>query len=288
MNIHSTDLFTSKKVDLFNRADSNLRERIGGNFPPNDTDDHVVSPPTVPVAKPMFVTIDRAREAYPLLSNFLKEAPVIERDDDAKRAANLIEQGRRTLGEMEDERKALVGPLNQEVKTINETYRVPRESTERIVDEIKARLKVYADDEEEKRLQAAAAAHAAAVEAEQTARAAEQLETDAKAEAAEGVLDVNVAAAIVHADKSFATFEKTARAAVRAERAIPVRLAGGFNRAVSMRKTETLVVTDFQAALADIGVTEDMKEVMLTAARAFRKLHKRLPAGIEATTDRKF
>lgn len=285
MNIHSTDLFTERKTDLFERAALNPRERIGGNFPPSD--ERIESPPTVPVA-PTLVAIDHAREAYPILSLFLKEVPVVEFEDDAKRGANLIEQGRRTLGSMEDERDRRVRPLNQTVKEINEEYRVPRESTTRILDEIKGRLKQYSDAEEARRLQAAAAAQLAAEEAERQARAAEDLERNAKAEAAEGVLDVNVAAAIVNADKSFATFQKAARTAVRAERQIPVRLSGGFGRTVSMRKTETLEVKNFLAAFEEIGLTEALAEALLTGARAFRKLHGRLPAGIEAITDRKF
>ena len=287
MNIHTTDLFTASKTDLFDRAArlDNPRAVIGGNFPPADV---VESPPTAPAQTIAFATIDRAREAYPILSAFLKEAPVIDNTDDAKRAANLIEQARRTLGEMEDERKTLVAPFNEQVEAINEPYRLPRESIKKIMDEIKSRLKQFADAEETKRLEAAAKARQAAFEAEQKARDAEALETNAKAEAAEGVLDVNVAAAIVNADKSFAAFQKTSRAADRAERDVSLRLSGGFGRAVSMRKTETLVIKNPSAAFAEIGLTASMAEALLTNARAFRKLNGRLPEGIEAVTDRKF
>lgn len=288
MNIHATDLFTERKADLFDRAAKldNPRAVIGGNFPP-DTD-VIESPPTVPVFTTPFTSIVLAREAYPLLSAFLKETPVIEQDADAKRAANLIEQARRTLGSMEDERKALVAPFNEQVDAINEPYRLPRESIKKIMDEIKSRLKQFADAEEEKRLETAAKARLAAEEAARAARDAEALELNAKAEAAEGVLDVNVAAAIVNADKSFATFQKTSRAADRAERDVKLRLSGGFGRAVSMRQTKTLVIRNPMAAFAEIGLTAGVMEAMLTAARAFRKLNGRLPEGIEAITDRKF
>jgi hypothetical protein len=232
------------------------------------------NPPDTPV--------DRARDFYVSLSGFLKETPVIESHDDAKKGATFVESARRTIGEMEDTRKALVGPLNDEVKAINEQFRVPRESIQGIMDELKRRLTAFAQAEEARRLQEAEAKRLAAEEAERLAREAEAIEQDAIACVDVGELGVNVATAIVQADRAFLDFKRADRAAVRAEKQIPVRLAGGFGRAVSMRKTETLILNDPCEAIKSI------KEAILSSARDYRKLNGSLPAGVSAETERQF
>ncbi len=246
----------------------NSRAVIGGNGPPG--------------------CIDTARGVYANLAAFLRETPIIQTPDDAKRGANLIEQARATLGEMDDERKAFVKPLNDEVKNINDQYRKPRESVEAIVDELKHRLTIFANAEEAKRIAEAEARRLAAEEAERIAREAERIEADAKASADVGECDVNVAAAIVNADQKFDAFKRTDREASRAEKQIPVRLNGGFGRALSMRSKETLTVSDAHAAIAAMGITEAIAEAILTSARAYRKLHGSLPAGVSAVTERQF
>jgi hypothetical protein len=257
---------------------TNPRAIIGNNQPPDEIEDR-------PRA---LVSIDSARDCYTLLQAFLKENPVIERDQDAKKAANFVEQARRTLGTMEDERKLLVSPLNEEVKEINDRYRAPRDCIEKILDELKRRLTAFASVEEAKRKAQAEAARKAAEEAERIAREAEAIESDAKAMADVGICDINVAAAIAQADSTFGQFKKADRAAVRAEASIPVRLNGGFGRAVSMRKSETLILDDAVAAIAAIGLTDTIKDAILSSARAYRKLNGNLPAGVSAVTERQF
>lgn len=232
--------------------------------------------------------VDTARGVYQTLATFLKETPVIQTPDEAKKAANLVEQARATLGEMEDERKSLVKPLNDEVDTINGRYRTPRDSVKSIMDELKRRLTAFAAAEEAERQRKAEAARLAAIEAERIAREAEEIERAAKEEADCGVLDVNVAAAITQADRAFDGFKRADREASRFEREKTVRLNGGFGRAISMRSKETLTVTDPHAAISAMGITEAIAEAILTSARAYRKLNGSLPAGISAATERQF
>lgn len=260
----------------------NPRAVIGGNYPPLEIEAET-SPETAPL-----VAIDTARAVYRSLSAYLKDNPVIQSHDEAKGAANLIEQGRRTLSEMEDERTSLVKPLNEEVKTINDAYRGPREYVDKVVSEIKRRLTAFAAAEEARRQAQAETARRAAAEAERIAREAEAREREAKEAANVGECDVDVAGAIVEADKAFASFKRTERAADRAENEINVRLAGGFGRAVSMRKSETLLVEDAHAAIVAIGLTDKIKDAILSSARDYRKLHGQLPAGVAAETERKF
>jgi hypothetical protein len=265
---------------------SNPREAIGGNNPPEPIEEEAATDEDETTRA--LVSIESARDCYRLLAAFLADTPVIENPGDAKKAANFVEQARRTIGTMEDERKLLVGPLNEEVKEINDRYRTPRDCIEKILDELKRRLTAFAAAEEAKRQREAEAAREAAEEAERAAREAEAIESDAKAMADVGVCDVNVAAAIAQADRAFDGFKRADRAAVRAEASIPVRLNGGYGRAVSMRKTETLILDDACAAIAAIGLTDTIRDAILSAARAYRKLNGSLPAGVSAVTERQF
>lgn len=270
-------------------TDFNPREVIGGNYPPIEIDGESEALPAIaPAAVPANAAIDTARAVYRSLSAYLKDNPVIQSHDEAKGAANLIEQGRRTLGEMEDERTSLVKPLNERVKEINDDYRGPRGFVEKVIDEIKRRLTAFAAAEEARRQAAAEEARRVAAEAERIAREAEAREREAKELANVGECDVDVASAIVEADKAFAQFKRTERTADRIESQIPVRLAGGFGRAVSMRKSETLLVEDAHAALAAMGLTDGIRDAILSSARAYRKLRGQLPAGVAAETERKF
>ena len=256
----------------------NPRAVIGNNRPPDETEDR-------PRA---LVSIESARDCYTLLQAFLKETPVIESDKDAKKAANFVEQARRTIGTMDDERKLLVGPLNEEVKEINDRYRTPRDCIEKILDELKRRLTAFAAAEEAKRQREAKEAREAAEEAERVARQAEAIEQEAKKDADVGICGINIAAAIAQADSTFGQFKRADRAAVRAEASIPVRLNGGFGKAVSMRKTETLILDDAGAAIAAIGITETIKDAIISSARAYRKLNGSLPAGVSSQIERQF
>jgi hypothetical protein len=259
-------------------ADINPRAVMGGNGPPAVIEN-------IPQTS---AAIDTARAVYRSLSVYLQNTPVIESHDEAKGAANLIEQGRRTIDEIETERKSITGILNKQVKDINDTYRGPREFVIKVVDEIKRRLTAFASAEEARREAEAAEARAKAEEAERIAREAERVEQEAKQLADVGECDVDVASAIVDADKAFAKYKKAERIAARTEDQIQVRLAGGFGRAVSMRKSETLIVEDAHKAIASMGLTDGIRDAILSSARAYRKLNGCLPAGVTAETERKF
>lgn len=262
---------------------SNPRAVIGNNQPPEEIEE-------APAAAelPALVSIEGARDCYKVVAAFLAETPVIERDGDAKKAANFFEQTRRTLGCMDDERKLLVNPLNDQVEEINDRYRQPRECIKGLKEEIARRLKVYTDAEEAKRAEEAEKARKLAEVAERRARQAEEIEREAKADADVGVVGINVAAAIANADQAFDSFKRAERTASRTEKQIPVRLNGGFGRAVSMRKSETLILDDAAAAIAAMGVTDAIRDAILSSARAYRKLNGSLPTGVTVETDRKF
>lgn len=228
--------------------------------------------------------ITDTQEATQRLGNFLRTNPAIDHTN-ATEAAALIDTSRRVAKDLDDERRAKVDPLNETVRDINATYKPVRETFEKLLDTLKDRVSQFARREEQRRQAEAVEARRIAEVAEIAARAAEEAERQAQIDAAFGA-EVDIAAPTAAADQAFATFERADRTAARAERNTPVRLATPMGRAVSLRTTETLHVDDWHMALRDMGLTEGIKEAILTAARAYRKLHDKLPAGVRAETER--
>lgn len=186
---------------------------------------------------------------------------------------------------MEDERDGFVRPLNEQVAAINDCYRTPRESLKKICELLVGRLSDYVKREKEKREAEAEEKRRAAELAEQRAREAEAREQEAKAEAAAGVIDVDIGSATAVADQAFSKYEKAEREAARAEKDTNVKIGGGFKRALALRVKETLEVTDWQAAITEMGLTPAIKDAILTSARAFRKATGDLPDGIQSTKE---
>lgn len=245
----------------------NPREVIGGNNPPPNN------------------AIENARGCFTELSKFLTENPVIQDETQAREAAQFVSRAKSCIAGIEKERKAQVEPLNAQVNAINAQYKKPRETVQKLTDEVSGRLTAYAREEERKRIERAEAARREAEEKERLAREAEAREREAKENAEVGEI-VNVSAAIVEADQKFDEFSKASREAARAEREIPVRLGDGLGRVVSMRTKETLLVDDWQKAITALGLTDSIRDAILTSARAYRKLNGELPAGVTSQTER--
>jgi hypothetical protein len=236
--------------------------------------------------------IDLARENYRSLSAWLSDHPVIASHDEAKEAGKWIESVGMSLDELDAERRLKVDPLNAEVKAINESYRPVREAFENkdkrgLLDEIKRRLTAFSRVEEQRKAEEAERLRLEAEAAKKAAIDAEWAEEDAKAEADLGICDVDVGSAIESADAAFKNFVVADRQAARAERAIPTRIASAYGgRALSMRNKETLILDDAAAALAAIGVTEKIREAILSGARDYRKLNGALPVGVRSEKER--
>ena len=230
--------------------------------------------------------IDDAKTAIADLSAFLAEHPVIQTENEARDGKLFVDRTRATLGELEDARTKEVKPLNDTVAQINGAFKAASEPLKRIFDELRARLTQYAQAEEARRQREAAEARRMAELAEMEARLAEQREHDAKDSASQGEVGVDVGQAIVEADDAFADADRLARDAARAERNVPVRIGGGFSgRALVMRTTETLILDDAIAAINAIGVTDKIRDAILSGARDYRRLKGELPVGV--SSDRK-
>ena len=230
--------------------------------------------------------IDLAKETTRQISAWFGDNPAVRTDKEAKQIKLYIDRAKLCLKDLEDERDSKVRPLNEKVSQINAMHKSIRRPLGVVLDEMLGALDLFIRAEEEKRIKVAQEAKRKAQEAEAKAREAERLERDKIENAKLGELGVDIAAAVKDADTAFEEYEKAARAALRAEAETHVKIAGGFNRAITIREKEVLEVENAFEALNDMGLTENVRLAILTAARAFRKLKGTLPAGIRVTIER--
>lgn len=228
--------------------------------------------------------IEFARRETAILNSFLTLHPTIDADT-ARDAAQRLETARKTLQDLDAERDNRVRPLNTQVRIINDEYRQPRSILEGCVAALRGRLSAFAQAEEARRRAEAEEARRRAEEAERIAREAEAKEDAAKLDAMFGQ-QADLATVITEADQAFDDFKRADREAARAEKATAVRLDTGLGRTLGTRSRETLIVDDAAAALASVGLTDGIRDAILTAARAYRKLHGRLPDGIRQEMER--
>jgi hypothetical protein len=228
-----------------------------------------------------------ANETAAAISEWLSENPVIENEEQARIAKVFIDRGKLCLKDMETERDAAVRPLNSQVENINARYRAPRNVLTKVTTEIVSRVSAFLRTLERSRLQAAEEARRRAEEAEHAAREAERREHEAIEEAASGVVGGAISDLVVDADTKFEAYKKATHQAQIAERDSKVKIGGGFSRAIGLKEKETLVVTNYMAALMEMGSNEDINEAIIRSARAFRKLTGHLPCGVESKTERR-
>jgi hypothetical protein len=231
--------------------------------------------------------VEYTAEVFADLGQWLNDNPVIETREQADKGGLYVERARKHLADLDDARKAEVGPLNEQVKAINNRYRDVRGPLESLFETLRFRLTDYAAREEKKRVQEAENARLAAQEAERIARMAEEAEREAKENATLGEI-TNVAAAVMEADQKFKDWERAGRAAAVAERDTNVRIPSQLGgRALSMREYESLHVLDWRQALESMGgPSPQVITAILTQARYFRRTAGRLPDGIEASYSR--
>jgi hypothetical protein len=258
---------------MLDRTDPNPREHIGANKPPG--------------------AIELATPIVEELGRFLNDFPVITNDDQARKAKAISDRVFLALKGVEEERDSKVRPVNQQVAEINAEYHRWFNTNDKkpgiwgtLLKELKVRLTAFARAEEAKRRAAAEAARKAKEEAERNAREAEAREREAAADAAQGVC-ADVAAATQEADQAFRDFQRADRTAQRAELDATVRIGGGFGRVSTLRTAEILIITDIHAAIEDVGVTQDIADAVLKAARAYRKENGELPNRISRQTERR-
>lgn len=230
--------------------------------------------------------LESAKDAGRELKKFLEDNPVIETPQQAKDGGGYVERTRITLKTMNDEQDELTAPHLATLEGIYEPRRKVRQPLERILKQLRERLTAYAARIEAERQRIAEAARQAAIEAERVAREAEKREQDAIAGADVGEC-TDVGSAIEEADAAFGDFQVANRAAQRADLAVPVRIRSVMGgRALSMRTTEVLTVTDAAQAIVAMGLTAKIEAAILSSARDFRKEFGELPDGVGTTKER--
>lgn len=225
--------------------------------------------------------IEFCQETVQAISAWMADNPVIEDENSARKAKLLVDRAKSALKDLESERDLKVRPLNQQVKAVNDLYRPARDELDSTLTLILGRVNDYIKKEEAKRFAAAREAQRKLDEAVRAAEEAEQRAREAEEDAKSGVV-VDVVTAAHEAERAFKAFTKAEREAARAEKDAHVKIGGGFNRALSTRTKEELILVDAMAAIQDIGFTERLIDAILSEARAFRQIHNRLPEGVKS------
>lgn len=226
--------------------------------------------------------IETAGETTRDLSDWMAENPVIQSEESAREAKVFIDRGKLCLKDLDDERDGKVRPLNEKVKEINASYKPAKETLTTVVGHLGLRVAQFITAERIRREEVAQEATRVAAEAERRAREAEQRERENVESASSGELGVDLAASTQEANAAFRDFEVAARRAAIADKDTNVKIGGGFTRAISLKKKETLSVYDAQDAIRIMGATEEIKEAIIKSARAYRKLNGKLPDGVES------
>jgi len=239
--------------------------------------------------------IELARPTFDELGKLLANIPVITNEDEARAAKAILDRAGLAFKDLEAERSAKVGPLNEKVKVINADYHRLHNADkkrpglwDKLVGQLWTRMSAYALELERQRQAAARAAREAADEQARLAHEAEQREIEAATDAASGVCDVDTAKATEEANEAFSDYRRLDWRADRLEAsASKVRLTGGIGNAVSLKDHETLHLTDWRAAIVEMSgddgrIPQDIAEAILKCARAHRKAFEQLPNGVEA------
>jgi hypothetical protein len=237
--------------------------------------------------------IESGAETSVALSAWLAENPLIYSEDQARDAKLLLDRAKSSAGEIEDNRKRETKPLNDRLDEINGRYKAMHNTDkdkpgilDKTAAELKKRLAVFLEAEEARREIIAREAARERDEKERLAREAEAREKDAIANAAAGELGVDVTQVVVAASKAFDEFKKADRGAARADRNTNVKVAGGWNRAASLRTKETLVLVSYGKAITAIGPHDGIRDAILSAAREYRKEKGNLPEGVSSEITR--
>lgn len=250
--------------------------------------------------------IDRAKAAVTLLCDWARgntkgvDRQIVD-EESARRAKALIDGAKMAFVAMEDERTALVAPLNDEVKRINALYHAIHNadkkrpgSGDKAVNALQDRVAAFLREQEAERLRKIEEARRIAEEAARKALEAEQAIEEAVINETEfGVVDTDFGALEDQAERSISQAAMACRDLARAEHS-KVRIGGGYGRVMSLRNHEALTVANWHAAIAELATQPDgtsvlpeaIRDAILTCSRAYRKATGDLPAGITSTYER--
>lgn len=229
-----------------------------------------------------------ATEAMEELRAFLKTHPVIQSEVEAKAGSACNERTLVALNEARAERETKTRPFRDRLNAIFDAYALVKDkgTLETARAELRKRLTKYANDIEAKRIAEVERLRQEAEDAERKAREAEAAELEAIDDAEQGV-ESDVGGAIEQADQAFNDYRRADKQAAIAAKNVPVRFSsvvGG--RSMGMRTTEVLTIEDAAKAIKILGLTDKIRDAILSSARDYRREFEELPAGIVATFER--
>ncbi len=226
--------------------------------------------------------IEDARATYKRVADFLKDHPVIQDEDTARKINDIIAIGTTSLKAIEKARDDEATPLRKAWEEARAKYAPALDGLTKILRNATDRLQDFMREEKRKRDLAAAEAKRIADEAERLAREKEAEEQAAIENAKEGEF-TDVGAKVEEANEAFDDYAAKARAAKIAEKDAHVGFKSRFgNRKTSLRTQEVLYVDDPLAAVKAMWPDEKLAEAIKTAARAYRKEKGELPTGVRA------
>jgi hypothetical protein len=252
----------------------------GDNGPPEAIEDDGIA------ARPVRSQTESAQEATVELNDFLTATPVIETLDQAKLAGDFKVRTSGTLQDLDKERDRKVRPLNEQVKKINDAYKVFSKPLGELFDELRRRLKGYGNAERARREAEAERVRAAAEVAERAAITATVARDEAIEDASLGT-EVDVGALIKEANAAERLAARAGRQAQIAERDAHVRIPSSMGRAISSRKTPIINVIDAVQAVKILGLTEKIAIAIRQSALAYEEAYGELPAGVTRTYERR-
>ena len=225
--------------------------------------------------------IEFAGETAGFLSDWLKEHPVVETEEDAREAKLHEDRAFLCKKDAEDEQKREKLPYREKIKEIDNKYGPVLEQLTKLLTILKERSRDYLKRQEAERQRRIAEARKKAEEAEQAAREAEEREREAIDDARVGA-ESDIGAVIKNADEKFKQFQQAERALAYVE-AEKVRLPSDLGRRTTtlgtLRQRE-LIVTDPMKALSIMGWSERLLEALGTDARLYKRKHGRFPDGV--------
>jgi hypothetical protein len=254
--------------------EENPRAVIGANNPPTEPQE-----------------IEDARSAVKHLKAWLQENPVITTEDEYRAANDQRAIFVKSQKALDEARERETKPIHEMWKAKIAYFKKPQDVMASVLEIlVKQRMEPFAKAERERKLREAEEKRRAAEEAERIAREKEAAEQRAIEDAAVGSCE-DVAGATLQADAAFDEFAYAARQAARAEKDATKGVRSRFaDKATNLRTREILTLQSAHNVLVDVlatdGVLPDgLREAFLSAARAFRTKHGRLPNGVERTAE---
>ena len=234
--------------------------------------------------------LDYAKDALDELSKWLKDNPVVQDQAQLKAGTALKERTLLAMNEARSERETKTRPIRDTLNAIFATYELVKDKgiLERAYTELRKRLTDYGNAIEAARIAEAERLRKEAEERERIARIAEAAEREAIDDAEQGA-ESDVGGAIAQADAAFTDYRRADKQAAIAERNVPLRVGSVLGgRSQSMRTVEVLAIDNVELAIKVLGLTEKIRDAIISSARDFRKEFDELPAGIKATYERSY